>query len=463
MTTPPKNSPRGSSPKKLYLQSLGCPKNLVDSESMLGLLQQAGYEPCAEPEAADVLLINTCGFIQSAVEEAIEEILALAAVKAGRPGTRLVVAGCLVQRYGEKIRREMPEVDLFIGTDGFQDIARHLEQLQPGGSSIIRSDIPLFLADSATPRQRSTPPHRAYLKVTEGCINRCTYCLIPSIRGPLRSRPQADLLQEARQLTGQGVKELTLIAQDLTSYGLDQGTGPQLVPMLQALLAESDVPWLRLLYLHPLRVDRALLELIAAEPRIVPYLEIPLQHISSRLLKRMNRGYGRPHAEELLAEIRRTLPGAALRTTFMVGFPGETEEEVAELEEFIHRQEFDHLGIFTYSNEEGCAAAALPDQLPQEVKEERRGRLMEMQAGISLRKNQQRVGSIEEVLVEGLSKETDLLLEGRAWYQAPEIDGCVYINSGSCNPGDFAKVRITEAHPYDLIGEIIDEESQQPD
>jgi ribosomal protein S12 methylthiotransferase len=448
--------PLESRTKKLYLQSLGCPKNLVDSESMLGLLQQAGYEPCAEPEAADLLLINTCGFIQSAVEEAIEEILALAAVKANHPGKRLVVAGCLVQRYGEKIRSELPEVDLFIGTDGFQDIARHLEQLEPGGSAIIRCEIPAFLADSATPRRRSTPPHRAYLKVTEGCINRCTYCLIPSIRGPLRSRPQADLLLEARGLHQQGVKELTLIAQDLTSYGLERGQGPQLIPMLQALLSETDIPWLRLLYLHPLRVDRLLLELIAAEPRILPYLEIPLQHISSRLLQRMNRRYDRKHVEELLAEISRVLPGAALRTTFMVGFPGETEEEVAELEEFIQQQKFDHLGIFTYSNEEGCAAAALPGQLPEEVKSERRARLMEVQSRISFAKNLQRVGIVEEVLVEGLSGETDLLLEGRTWYQAPEIDGCVYINAGSCNPGDFAKIRITEAHPYDLIGEIIE-------
>jgi ribosomal protein S12 methylthiotransferase len=451
------NSPQKNRAKKLYLQSLGCPKNLVDSESMLGLLQQAGYEPCAEPEAADLLLINTCGFIQSAVEEAIEEILALAAVKANHPGKRLVVAGCLVQRYGEKIRGELPEVDLFIGTDGFQDIARHLEQLQPGGSAIVRCEIPAFLADSATPRQRSTPPHRAYLKVTEGCINRCTYCLIPSIRGPLRSRPQADLLQEARQLARQGVKELTLIAQDLTSYGLDQEQEPQLIALLQTLLAETDFPWLRLLYLHPLRVDQALLELIAAEPRIVPYLEIPFQHINSRLLKRMNRGYDRQYVEKLLIEIRRILPGAALRTTLMVGFPGESEEELAELEEFIHRQEFDHLGIFTYSNEEGCAAAALPGQLPEEVKAERRERLMELQSRISLRKNQQRVGNIEEVLVEGLSSETDLLLEGRTWDQAPEIDGCVYINAGRCNPGDFTKVRITDAHPYDLIGEIVEE------
>jgi ribosomal protein S12 methylthiotransferase len=450
-----KQSPSSARARKVYIQSLGCPKNLVDSESMLGSLQQAGYEPCTEPENADLLLINTCGFIQSAVEEGIDEILSLASIKASAPGKRLVVTGCLVQRYGEEIRKELPEVDLFIGTDGFQNLIGHLDHLEHGGSSFIRCEKPLFLANSTLPRQISTPSHRAYLKVTEGCINHCTYCLIPSIRGALRSRSQADLLREARQLDQQGVKELTLIAQDLTSYGLDQGGGPRLIPMLQDLVAATNIPWLRLLYLHPLRVDRQLLEFIAGEPRIVPYLEIPFQHVSSRLLKKMNRQYDRGHVEELLAEIGRILPGAALRTTFMVGFPGETAEDVLELENLIRRQKFDHLGIFTYSNEEGCAAAALPEQIPEEIKEERRNRLMEIQSRISLEKNSGRVGSIEEVLIEGLSKESDLLLESRTRYQAPEIDGCVYINDGKGKPGTFVKVRITEAHPYDLIGEIL--------
>ena len=444
--------------QKLFLQSLGCPKNLVDSETMLGLLQEAGYATCAEPEEADLLLINTCGFIQPAVEEAIEEILALAAVRKDNPGQRLVVTGCLVQRYGEELRRELPEVDLFIGTDGFQDLIGHLARLEKGGSPLVRCETPAFLATSTLPRQPSTPAHRAYLKITEGCRNRCTYCLIPSIRGPLRSRPAADLLVEARRLEQGGVKELTLIAQDLTSYGLDWNQGPQLLSLLRRLSAETAIPWLRLLYLHPARVDRELLQLIASEPRILPYLEIPLQHISGRILRQMNRPYDRAFVENMLGAIREVLPNAALRTTLMVGFPGETDEEVAELEELIRTTRFDHLGIFTYSNEEGCAAASLPGQVDEEVKEKRRQRLMEAQAAVSRAGNERRIGSVETVLVEGLSRETDLLLEGRAWYQAPEIDGCVYINAGVCNPGDLVAVRITEAHTYDLVGEIVERE-----
>lgn len=447
------------SAKKVFLQSMGCPKNLVDSEIMLGLLQQAGYVACTDPEEADLLLVNTCGFIRSAVEEAIEEILALAAVRKEAPRKRLVVTGCLVQRYGEDLRRELPEVDLFIGTDGFQELRHHLAEMEGGAASrLVRCETPSFLADSTLARQPSTPAHRAYLKVTEGCRNRCTYCLIPAIRGPLRSRPEEDLLIEARRLEQQGAKELTLIAQDLTAYGMDWGRGPQLPSLLRKLISETGIPWLRLLYLHPARVDRDLLALIAAEPRLLPYLEIPLQHINSRILQRMNRPYDRAMVETMLADIREILPEAALRTTFMVGFPGETDQEIVELEEFIRATRFDHLGIFTYSNEEGCAAASLPDQLPEEVKEERRRRLMEMQAPISLAKNRQRVGTVEQVLVEGVSGETDLLLEGRAWHQAPEIDGCVYINAGVCSPGDLAAVRITEAHPYDLVGEIVEEE-----
>ena len=443
--------------QKIFLQSLGCPKNLVDSENMLGLLREAGYQPCIDPGEADLLLINTCGFIQSAVEEAIDEILNLASFKQADPAKKLVVTGCLVQRYGADLQQELPEVDLFIGTDGFQDLPRHLRQLsdeQP--VSLIRCETPVFLPDHTLPRQLSTPQHRAYLKMTEGCANRCAYCLIPMLRGPLRSRPQADLLAEARRLEDQGAKELTLIAQDLTSYGLEQGQGPQLVAFLQSLLAQSGFPWIRLLYLHPCRVDSRLLELIAAEPRILPYLEIPLQHINSRLLKAMHRPYDRPYVETLLEDVRRILPEAALRTTFMVGFPGETEREVDELAEFMARQRFDHLGVFTYSNEEGCAASALPGQVPEEEKERRRARLMQLQADISLENNRERIGTVEQVLVEGISSESDLLLEGRTRFQAPEIDGCVYITSGQCRPGDLVDVRLTEAHPYDLIGDIVE-------
>ena len=442
--------------KKLFQISLGCSKNLVDSEVMLGLLSGAGYTVCETPEEADLLLVNTCGFIQPAVEEAIDEILAMAEVKKADPSKKLVVTGCLVQRYRDSLAAEIPEVDCFIGTDGFQDILLHLAAMGDNSGRLALKSPPTFIMDSATPRRLSTPSHRAFLKITEGCINRCTYCMIPSIRGTLRSREMDDIVREARQLQAQGVKELCLIAQDLTAYGLDRAPKePQLVALLEMLLSQTTIPWLRLLYLHPQRVSQPLLDLMAANPRLLPYLDIPVQHVSDRILKLMNRPYGRKYLEELFARIRRTLPDIALRTTLMVGFPGETEAEVEAMESFLREQQLDHVGIFTYSNEEGCAAANLPDHCPEEQMEERREHLMAVQAEISAAKNRQRIGQELEVLVEGLSSETDLLLEGRSRYQAPEVDGAVYIADGVCAPGDLVKVRITEAHTYDLVGEVV--------
>ncbi len=442
--------------RTFFTVSLGCPKNLVDTELLLGLLVEAGYAPCEEAEEADLLLVNTCGFIQSAVEEGIEEILALAEVKERFPAKKLVVVGCMVQRYGADLAKELPEVDLFIGTEGSQDIVSRLQALASGEKMPVRLFPPTFLLDSTLPRKLSSPAHRAYMKVTEGCSNRCAYCLIPSLRGDLRSRSLADLVHEVGMLAENGVRELTLVAQDLTAYGHDLGPGaPHLVELLRALLAASDIPWFRLLYLYPTRVNASLLEFMAANPRIVPYLDIPLQHVSDRVLKAMNRPYGRQQIETLLGRIRAILPQAAIRTTFMVGFPGETEEDVQQLAEFMQAQQLAHVGIFAYSNEEGCAAYNLPEQCSEEEKGERRQRLMELQSGISLAVNKTMVGRVEKVLVEGVSRETDLLLEGRTRFQAPEVDGCVYINAGIGNPGDIVDVLITEAHPYDLVGEIM--------
>ncbi|MEW6501811.1 MAG: 30S ribosomal protein S12 methylthiotransferase RimO [Thermodesulfobacteriota bacterium] len=441
--------------KRVHVTSLGCPKNLVDSEMMLGMLQEAGFVAVEEPEEAEILLVNTCGFIQSAVEEGIDTILALAELKEERPGTLLAVTGCMVQRYGEDLARELPEVDLFIGTEGMQEIVARLQQLLAGEQVPLSLARHTFLMNATLPRQLSTPRHRAYLKATEGCANRCAYCLIPSLRGELRSRPLDDLLAEARGLAAAGVKELTLVAQDLTAYGHDLGPqGPRLLDLLAGLLAVTDIPWLRLLYLYPVRVTDELLSFMAASPRIVPYLDVPLQHVSSRMLAAMNRPYDHQKVQEVVRRIRRHLPGAAIRTTFMVGFPGETEQDVDQLEAFLREFTLDHVGIFTYSNEEGCAAYGLSEQIEEEVKEARRERLMAVQSDISLARNTLRVGTVETVLVEGVSEETDLLLEGRLAAQAPEIDGCVYISAGTCNPGDFVAVRITEAHPYDLVGEI---------
>ncbi len=440
--------------KKLYMVSLGCSKNLVDSEVMLGLLEKDGYSVTEGPEEADLLLVNTCGFIGSAAKEAIDAILELAIYKHKDPAKKLVVTGCLVQRYGIELEKELPEVDLFIGTNGFHSIVDRLNGPPPPALSAHSLEQSPFLMNSSMPRKVSTPAHRAYMKITEGCINRCSYCLIPSIRGKLRSRPKDDLLIEAKRLEAEGVKELTLVAQDLLAYGLDLGKQTNLPGLLQKLLAETTIPWIRLLYLHPARVQRELLRLMADNPRIVPYLDIPFQHVSDRILKLMNRPYSKNQIIQLMGTIRSTIPNVALRTTMMVGFPGETETDIAEMTDFLQKHKFEHLGVFAYANEEGCKAASLKGQIAEEAKEERLRKIMELQAEISFTALEKHVGGVEQVLVEGLSKESDLLLEGRTRYQAPEIDGCVYITQGTANPGDLVDVMITESHTYDLVGEI---------
>lgn len=445
--------------KNVFIVSLGCPKNLVDSEVMLGVMADAGYQTCAEPEEAQVILVNTCGFVQSAVEEAVDEILRLVEVKKQYPGIRLVVTGCLVQRYGQELLHELPEVDLFLGTESFADIVARLEGMgdshQPEMADLAG---PPFLMTSAMPRLISTPIHRAYLKITEGCSNACSYCMIPSIRGRLRSRSLDDVVVEALRLQGRGVKELTLIGQDLTAYGLDLGGNDARLPaLLGRLLRETAIPWLRTLYLYPQRITDHLLQLIADNDRLLPYLDIPLQHVSPSILRLMNRPSAAGALDDLMARIRRILPQATIRTTFIVGFPGETEDDVQMLEDFMQTYRLDHVGVFAYSNEEGSAAAKLSGHCPEEVKEERLQRLMELQAGISLSKNQEMVGRVEQVLVSGVSAETDLLLEGRLRSQAPDIDGCVYINAGECSAGDLVNVLITEAHTYDVVGEIVQE------
>jgi len=440
--------------KKLYMVSLGCSKNLVDSEVMLGLLEKDGYQVTQDPDDADLLLVNTCGFIGSAVQEAIDEILDLARYKQRETSKKLVVTGCLVQRYGMELEKELPEVDLFIGTNGFHNIVEQLHgKIEPIPAAHSLDPAP-FLMDSSMPRKISTPPHRAYMKITEGCINRCTYCLIPSIRGKLRSRPIPDLIAEARRLAAGGVKELTLVAQDLLAYGLDLGKQTDLTALLQQLLAETDIPWLRLLYLHPARVQKNFLVQIAENPRILPYLDIPFQHVSNHILQLMNRSYTKDQIIQLMKTVRSIIPDAALRTTMMVGFPGETEKDIAEMASFLREYHFDHLGVFAYANEVGCKAAAFKAQVAEEIKEKRLRQIMELQAEISFAELQRHVGRVEQVLVEGLSKESDLLLEGRTRYQAPEIDGCVYITRGTAEPGALVNVTITEAHTYDLVGEL---------
>ncbi len=446
------------SKKNLYLVSLGCAKNLVDSEIMLATLLRAGYRLVSEPAEANFLLINTCGFIQPAVAEAVDEILRLGECKNKDPGTKLVVTGCLVQRYGRELAAELPEVDLFAGTSEMARMDELIGELEEnhGQAPIHMVTPPTYLMDAGTPRLLSTPSYMAYLKITEGCDNRCSYCLIPSIRGPLRSRPVDDLVREAQHLENSGVRELNLIAQDLTAYGDDLAGDENLVRLLEQLVRQTTIPWLRLLYLYPTTTGEALLALMASEPRILPYLDIPFQHVSDRVLKRMNRRYGRRDLERLLEMIKKYLPHCAIRTTFLVGFPGETEQDVDELIGFLAKWQLAHVGVFQYQDEQECMAHQLDGKLSDPEKEERYKRIMEAQAAISRSNSHQFVGRVEPVLVEGVSAETDLLLAGRTRYQAPEIDGCVYINEGTASPGEIVDVQITEAHVYDLVGQIME-------
>lgn len=439
--------------KTLYMTSLGCPKNLIDSEVMLAALERDGYTVVERPEEASLLLVNTCGFIRPAVEEAIDEILEMAAYKEDDPGKRLVVTGCVVQRYGQALIAELPEVDLFIGLDDFPRIDHLLRDLSNPGQIITVPGPATLLVDSTLARRVSTPMFRSYLKITEGCDNRCTYCMIPSIRGALRSRSVEDLVIESRTLARDGVRELSLIAQDLTAYGNDRGRQDDLVRLLSTLLDQTDIPWFRLLYLYPSGISDALLKLMAAQPRILPYLDIPFQHVSDQVLRRMNRHYDHAVLDTLIARIRRFVPECAIRTTLMVGFPGETRADVDILIETLQAWQLDHVGVFQYQDEEGSRAASLPDKVAEAEKEERYAQVMATQAAISEHILGRFVGRVEPVLIEGLSRESDLLLEGRTRFQAPEIDGCVYVTSGRMNPGDIVEVRITEAHTYDLVGE----------
>lgn len=445
---------------KFHLVSLGCTKNLVDSEVMLGLLQESGWEFASEPADAAVLIVNTCGFIQPAVEEAIEVILEMGIYKNddSTGNKKLVVTGCLVQRYLTELNRDLPEVDLFVGTEGIGEIANLLQKLldekNPEKSYCPQS----FLMDSSLPRIVTTPFFRSSVKITEGCNNRCTYCMIPSIRGNLRSRDIADVIAELQNLENAGVKEVSLIAQDLTAYGNDLNRHTNLPILLSHILQETDLPWLRLMYLYPSGVTDDLFALMESEPRILPYLDIPFQHVSDNILTQMHRRYGYKDLCDFIEQIRTVIPDIALRTTMMVGFPGETEDDIRQLENFLTQYRLDHVGVFAYTNEEGAQSEFFEPQCTEETKQERMHRILELQAQISKDILQKYIGRTVPVLVEGLSRETDLLLEGRTIYQAPDIDGGIYINEGTANPGDIVNVRITEAQIYDLVGGIVQDD-----
>ena len=433
--------------------SLGCPKNLVDGEVMLGRLRERGHELVADPGDADVLVVNTCAFIDRAKQESIDAILEMAREKETGRARRLVVTGCLAQRYDEELRREIPEIDATLGTGQVDDVVRAVEGEATVTDAAARR--PEWIYDHASPRVLTTPAHLAYVKISEGCDYTCTFCIIPTLRGAHRSRPVDDVVAEARSLAARGVKEIVLIAQDSTRYGLDLGLRHGLAALLHRLGQVDGIRWIRIMYAYPATVTDAILDAIASEEKVVKYVDMPLQHASEPVLKRMKRPTGRGNLLGMVQRVRERVPGVAFRTSFIVGFPGETEADFQELLAFVEAAEFDNVGVFTFSDEEGTASFDLPGRIAPQVKEARRRRLLALQKRISLRRNRRLVGQRVEVLVEGTHPESDLLLRGRLASQAPEIDGAVIINDGTAEAGSFVTCEVTEAHPYDLVARMI--------
>jgi ribosomal protein S12 methylthiotransferase len=438
----------------VHLISLGCPKNTADSELMLGALVRAGFEVTMDPRQAQVLLVNTCAFIEPAKKESIDAILAAAEVKKNSTGKRLVVAGCLSQRYGSELREQFPEVDIFVGTGDFLDLPELLRRSErPELRPIPYAGAAHLLPSAEAPRIRTGDPFSAYLKVSEGCDHRCAFCIIPKIRGRHESRPLDDLVEEARRLAAGGVREINLIAQDLTAYGRDLTPRASLAALLHRLAAIDGVQWIRLLYCYPNFVTDELLAAIAGLDRVVKYIDMPLQHADDAILRAMKRERSADALRRLLGRIREAIPEIALRTSFIVGFPGETDAAFANLVDFVREQQFDRVGVFTYSREENTAAYELADQVPEAVKRRRRAELMELAAEISLTKNRGLVGREIEVMVEGAAPGRATRLRARTSAQAPEIDGMVLL-SGEAEPGEIVRARIERASTYDLHARI---------
>jgi ribosomal protein S12 methylthiotransferase len=480
-------SPQPEIPRpKVGFVSLGCPKNLVDSEVMMGLLAQAGGDLITRPEEADVIVVNTCSFIESAQRESVDTILEMAKLKASGRAQKLVVAGCLVERFRDEIQKNIPEVDAVVGTGELEGILTAVG-MQPSATSsspftILTSraegdaraaqgrfsretwdgairDLPNYLYDEATPRVLATAKHTAYIKIAEGCDHPCSFCIIPQLRGKFRSRRFESVVAEAERLASSGVREITLIGQDTTCYGEDFGLKNGLALLLEKLAQIEELGWVRFLYAYPNKITGKLLETIAAHEKICSYIDVPLQHASAPALKRMKRGGSADIFLRSIEKIRRTIPGVTVRTSFIVGFPGETEDEFEELCAFVRAAEFDWMGAFGYSDQEGAGAYGLGHKLlPREI-ESRRKRLMQIQRGISKRKKKALVGKEFDLLLEGASQETELLLEGRTQMHAPEIDGKVFVNDVpdglAPQQGHFYRCRITEAHDYDLVAEIL--------
>ncbi len=437
---------------KVGMVSLGCPKNLVDSEVMLGILARQGYELTPRAEDAEILIVNTCSFIEPAKRESIETILEMAEHKKSGSAKRLVVAGCLVERYRREIQKEIPEVDFVIGTNELERVLTAC-----GEESDSARSIEPYLYHEFTPRVLSTPSYSAYVKIAEGCDHPCSFCVIPQMRGGFRSRRFESVVREAENLARQGVREITLIGQDTTSYGEDLGLREGLPTLLRELGKISGLVWVRFLYCYPNRVSDALIQAVAETPKLCKYFDIPLQHASGPVLKAMRRGSSGEHFLRMLEGIRAAIPGVALRTSMIVGFPGETEGDFQALLDFVGAAEFDHLGVFLYSNEETSGSYTLPHQVPTRAARNRQRKLLALQRKISRRRLRRMVGRSFPVLVEGRSEETDLLFCGRLESQAPEIDGQVYINSfdgTEPQPGDFRWATVTSAGDYDLVAHL---------
>ncbi len=471
---------------KVGFVSLGCPKNLVDSEVMMGMLAQAGAELTPRAEDADVIVVNTCSFIASAQQESVNTILEMARHKSRGRAQKLVVAGCLVERFRDEIRKNIPEVDAVVGTGELENILAaagvasasaedspfHILTSRPEGDARgaqgrfsreswdgAIADLPNYLYDEATPRVLATPRYTAYIKIAEGCDHPCSFCIIPQLRGKFRSRRFESVVAEAERLARAGVREITLIGQDTTCYGEDFGLKDGLALLLEKLAGIEDLRWIRFLYAYPNKITGRLLETIAAHDKICSYMDVPLQHASPAVLKRMKRGGGADVFLRSIEKIRRMIPGVTLRTSFIVGFPGETETEFEELCQFVRESEFDWMGAFGYSDQQGAGAFSLAKKVPARQIEHRRKHLMQIQRRISKKKKKLLLGQEVQLLLEGTSEESDLLLEGRTAMHAPEIDGKVFVNDipegMQPQPGEFYRCQITEAHDYDLVARIL--------
>lgn len=446
--------------KKVHFISLGCPKNLVDSEIMAGTLMKDGFQVVGEADQADTVIVNTCGFIEDSKKESVQRILEMAELKQEGKIKKVVVAGCLTQRYKEDLVEGLPEADLFVGSGEFQNISKILKNSDAGDKQKTFFNLPTYLQQEETPRVNSQPGHRAYLKISEGCMKRCAFCAIPLIRGNLQSRTVDAVVAEARLLVAGGVKEVIIISHDFTDYGWDlrrkdptRKDSP--VELLKALDQVEGLQWIRLMYLYPDGITPEMVQVIKNSKKIVKYFDMPLQHINNDVLKSMNRKMTREEIETALMNIREAIPEAVIRTQFIVGFPGETNEQFEELLAFVAEQQFDRVGCFKYSPEENTPGGKMTNQIDDETKQYRHDALMEIQQNISREKHQAFVGKTIDVLVEGFSEETDLLLQGRFWGQAPDIDGVVLINDGEAKVGDMVKVMVTESMEYDLLGEIV--------